>query len=131
MILCNSTVAGHTSGLFASLAAHATGTVAAAMALAAMPRAAPSRPGRAPAWAYLGGFAGALTVVLGSIAANSPLALSGMLALGLAGQTLFSLAADRWGLFGMPRRDPDLRDAATILLILAGCGLILFGGGLT
>ncbi len=128
MILCNGTVAGATTGLFASLAAHGTGTLAAALALAVLPRRR-GVGGRAPAWAYLGGAAGALTVVLSSVAANSPLALSGVIALGLAGQTAFSLLADRWGLFGLPQRRPDRRDAATLSLILAGCLLIVFAGG--
>ncbi|MCR8722674.1 DMT family transporter [Frigidibacter sp. ROC022] len=129
MILCNGTVAGVTNGHFASLAAHGTGTVAALAFLALLPRRrSGAGPGRAPLWAYLGGLAGAVTVIVGSIAMNSALALSGMLALGLAGQTAFSLAVDRFGWFGMPRRSPDLRDAATVVLILAGCLVIIFGG---
>lgn len=128
MILCNGTVAGVTSGHFASLAAHATGSVAALLLLAVVPGRRALRVGSVPWWAYLGGVAGALTVTIGSIAMNSPLALSGMLALGLAGQTVFGLVSDRFAWFGMPRRDPDRRDALTIGLILAGCGLIIFGG---
>lgn len=127
MILCNGTVAGVTTGQFASLAAHGTGTVAAAIFLALLPRRGRGA-GKAPPWAYLGGFAGAATVVMGSIAVNSPLALSGMIALGLAGQTAFGLASDMGGWFGMPKRMPDRRDGVTIAMILAGCLVIIFGG---
>jgi transporter family-2 protein len=128
MILCNGTVAGVTTGGFASLAAHGTGTVAALVLLAALPAArAPLAGVRVPWWAWLGGLAGATTVALGSVAMNSALALSGTIALGLAGQTAFGLAADAWGWFGLPRRRPDRRDALTAGLILAGCLVIIFG----
>lgn len=127
MILCNGTVAGVTGGYFASLAPHATGTVAALVFLALLPRPVPAVPGRAPIWAYFGGFAGALTVMLSSVAMNSALALSGTIALGLAGQTLFGLISDRFGWFGLPKRVPDARDAAVVALIGGGCLLIIFG----
>jgi transporter family-2 protein len=67
--------------------------------------------------------------MLTSTAVNSPLALSGTLALGLAGQVLFSLAADRWGLFGLPKRIPRLKDFAALALIFAGSMIIIFGQG--
>jgi transporter family-2 protein len=128
MILCNGTVAGVTDGRFASLAAHGTGSVAALVALALLPGTrAPLRGVRVPAWAWLGGLAGATTVALGSVAMNSALALSGTIALGLAGQTALGLAADTWGWFGLPRRRLDRRDAATAGLILSGCLLVIFG----
>lgn len=126
MILCNGTVAGVTTGHFGSLAAHATGTVAALVFLAVLPRRR-GAGGRVPAWAYLGGLFGAMTVMMSSIAMNSALALSGTIALGLAGQTVFGLLADRFGWFGMPRRDPDLRDAGVVALILGGCLVLIFG----
>ena len=71
-----------------------------------------------------------LGIALTSTTVNSPLALSGTLALGLAGQVIFGLAADRWGLFGMPVRIPRPRDLAALALIVAGSALIiLFGMG--
>jgi bacterial/archaeal transporter family-2 protein len=132
MVLLNGELAFHGTPLFASWAAHGTGTVAAAVALLVLRQwSAPSRavpPLRAPPWAYLGGIAGALTVMMSSITVNSALALSGTLALGLAGQMAFGLAADRFGLFGMPRRLPARRDMAALGLILAGSILIIFYG---
>lgn len=127
--------AGRTGGaLFSSWLAHGTGTVAAIVILALFrlrPTPAPLvTSGKAPLWAYLGGVSGALTVMLTSSAVNSPLALAGTLALGLGGQVVFSLAADQWGLFGLPRRSLDLRDLGAVLLIGAGSLLIiLFGLG--
>lgn len=74
----------------------------------------------APWWAYLGGISGAATVILTSTAVNSPLGLSGTLALGLAGQVAFSVAADSWGLFGLPKRHPDTQDIVALGLVVMG-----------
>lgn len=129
MVLFNGTLAHHTTPFFSSLAAHATGTLAAIVILVLLPRAAPdaSRP-PAPLWAYLGGLSGAITVMLTGAAMNTALALTGTLALGLAGQVAFSLAADRWGLFGLPRRSPTRRDMAAVALITGGSLAIIFSG---
>ncbi|RYE78478.1 MAG: EamA-like transporter family protein, partial [Hyphomicrobiales bacterium] len=115
MVHFNGELGRYGNGLFASWAAHGTGTVAALVFLGLLwvrrrpaTDVAPKPP--APWWAYLGGASGAVTVILTSITVNSPLALSGTLALGLAGQVVFGLAADRWGFLGMPRRKPELRD---------------------
>ncbi|WP_240230067.1 DMT family transporter [Devosia lacusdianchii] len=134
MIHFNGELGRHGNALFSSWAAHGTGTVAALLFLAILYRSrrtTADRPaGKAPLWAYLGGISGAATVMLTSTTVNSPLALSGTLALGLAGQVVFSLAADRWGLFGLPKRIPGPRDLAALALIVAGSTLIiLFGMG--
>lgn len=133
MVFLNGEAGRYGGAFFSSWLAHATGTVAALIFLALLwPRrraADPARP-KAPLWAYLGGLCGAVTVTLTSTAVNTPLALAGTLALGLAGQVIFSLAADFWGLFGLPRRRLDLRDAGAVTLIAAGSLLIiLFGLG--
>lgn len=65
--------------------------------------------------------------MLTSTAALTPLGLSGTLALGLLGQVAFGLAADRWGLLGLPRRRITERDAGSVLLILAGSALLIGG----
>ena len=130
MVLFNGELAFYGTPLFSSWAAHGTGTVAATVLLALLYRRRPpaGAAGRAPLWAYLGGIAGAVTVILTSTTVNSSLALSGTLALGLAGQVVFSLAADRWGLFGLPRRRPTPRDWAALGLIVAGSALIILFG---
>lgn len=133
MVHFNGELARFGGPLFASWTAHGTGTVAAILFLALLPRRGAAQPGarpRTPSWAYLGGISGAATVMLTSITVNTPLALSGTLALGLGGQVAFGLAADRWGLFGMPVRQPSLRDGASLALIMAGSAvIILFGRG--
>ncbi|NGN40759.1 DMT family transporter [Mesorhizobium sp. CGMCC 1.15528] len=133
MIHFNGELARYGNALFASWTAHGTGTIAALIFLAVLWRRAPAGNApkiRTPLWAYLGGVSGAATVMFSSIAVNSPLALSGTLALGLVGQMIFSLAADRWGLFGLPMRRPGARDFAALGLVLAGSAIIiLFGKG--
>jgi bacterial/archaeal transporter family-2 protein len=132
MVHLNGELGRYGNALFASWTAHGAGTAAALLFLLLLlpwrGRNAGPRAG-APLWAYGGGLSGALTVMLTSYAVNTPLALSGTLALGLAGQVAFGLAADRWGLFGLPVRRPDWRDAAAMLLILAGSALIILRGG--
>lgn len=129
MVLFNGALAAYTTPFFSSLAAHGTGTIAAAIALIFMGKTA-MKPGlgRAPLWAYLGGISGAVTVMLTSITVNSVLALSGTLALGLAGQVVFGLLADRFGLLGMARRTPTAQDIGALVLILGGSLLIIFSG---
>lgn len=137
MVYFNGELGRYGTPVFASWAAHGTGTLAAAIWLGigwlitkSSPFVAPGKT-RAPLWAYLGGISGAITVILTSITVNSPLALSGTLALGLAGQVGFGLVADRFGLFGMPRRNADLRDYAALALIVAGSAVIIFSAGWT
>ncbi|MBP2448470.1 DMT family transporter [Rhizobium leguminosarum] len=133
MVHLNGELARYGNPLFSSWTAHGTGMVAAVILLFALYRRRTTMAGktaRAPLWAYLGGVSGAATVILTSTAVNSPLGLSGTLALGLAGQVAFSLAADSWGLFGLPKRRPDMRDIAALGLVVTGGALIiLFGRG--
>lgn len=132
MVLFNGEMGRFTTPLFSSWAAHATGTVAAllALAIALVMRRGQRRAARTPApfWAYLAGLSGAATVMLTSMTVNSPLALSGTLALGLAGQAGFALVTDRFGWFGLPVRRPTARDIAALALILAGSFLVIFAG---
>jgi len=46
-----------------------------------------------------------------------------------ADTVLLGLGADLWGLFGLPRRRPTLRDLAALALILAGSALIILFRG--
>lgn len=127
MILFNGTLAVHGSLFFASWVPHLTGTVAAlALLLILRPKRALATP--APAWAYLGGVSGGVTVMLTSATMNTALALSGTIALGLAGQVLFSLIADARGLLGLPKRQPTRRDYLSLSLILGGSLILIFFG---
>ncbi len=132
MVDFNGLVGLHGSPFYSSWVAHGTGTVAALIFIALLRLGAAGEAAAkpsAPLWAYLGGVSGAVTVILTSEAVNSPLSLSGTLALGLGGQVLFSLAADRLGLFGMPVRIPRARDFLALALIAAGSAIIIFGRG--
>lgn len=130
MVHLNGEAARQGGALFSSWLAHGTGTVAALLVIPLWWKAiqrgdAPRAP--IPLWAYLGGFAGAVTVIMTSTAVNSSLALSGTVALGLAGQIVFSLAADQWGLFGIAKRRLRLGDAIALVLIVAGSALVIWG----
>lgn len=133
MVHFNGELGRYGGAVFSSWSAHGTGTVAALLLILILRSKwkAEGQAGKAiPLWAYLGGLSGALTVMATSSAVNSPLALSGTLALGLGGQVVFSLAADHWGLLGLPKRRPGLRDFAALALVMAGSAvIILFGLG--
>lgn len=132
MVHFNGELARYGGALFSSWTAHGVGTVVALLFLAVLYRRSTTKPTdhkpRAPRWAYLGGLSGAATVMMTSATVNSPLALSGTLAFGLAGQAVFSIVADRFGLLGLPRRRPQIRDYGALALILAGSLVILLFG---
>lgn len=127
MLLTNGTLAQYGTLLFSSWVPHLTGTVLAIFVLLTL-RPARAMPKRPPLWAYLGGVSGGLTVIATSAAMNSALALSGTIALGLAGQIVFSLFADAKGLFGLPQRMPGWRDVTGLALIAAGALILIFFG---
>ena len=128
MVLFNGTLAAHGTLLFASWVPHATGCVVALVMLALLrpPKASTTR---APLWAYAGGLVGAFTVMATSYTMNTALALSGTIAIGLAGQMVFSLVADARGMFGLPQKWPGARDWAALALIIAGSLILIFFGG--
>ena len=127
MVLFNGTLAAYGSLFFASWVPHLTGTVAALLFLMILrpKRAETARP---PLWVYLGGISGGVTVMLTSATLNSALALSGTIALGLAGQMVFSLFADMRGLLGLPQRTPTARDYLALSFIIAGSLILIFFG---
>ncbi|MEJ8676148.1 DMT family transporter [Chromobacterium amazonense] len=126
MIHCNSQLSSFSNPLSASWLAHGIGMLTALLLWMANRRASPGTTS-APRWAYLGGMPGALVVALAAITVNSPLAMSGTLALGMAGQLLFGLLSDHFGGFGMPRRRLSLNDVLALLLALSGCAILIFG----
>lgn len=131
LLFLNSQLAWHGGPMFASWTAHGTGMLAGVVLLLIWRQGRPSALAtgeRAPVWAYLGGFTGAVNVMLGSSAVNLGLAITGTQAIGLSGQMLFSLAADRWGLLGLPRRRLGWRDLVPALLIVSGSLIIILFG---
>jgi transporter family-2 protein len=134
MLFFNSELGRFGGPWFASWSAHGTGTLAGLVLVLLLfkrmdfPKILSAGP--APFWAYLGGFTGSVNVMLSSTAVNAGLALAGTMAVSLSGQMLFSLAADRWGFFGLPRRRPAWRDLGPVVLIISGSAIIiLFGTG--
>ena len=127
MVLFNGTLAAYGSLFFASWVPHLTGTVAALLLLLLL-RPKRAKTVRPPLWVYLGGVSGAVTVMLTSATLNTAVALSGTIALGLAGQMVFSLFADMRGLFGLPQRTPVRRDYIALALIVLGSLILIFFG---
>lgn len=129
MVWFNGTLAVTGTLLFASWVPHVTGSILAILVLLIM-RPAKVQPSVTPPWwAYLGGISGALTVMLTSATMKTALAISGTIALGLAGQMIFSLVADKWGMLGLPQRNPTRRDLTALGLIMAGSVILIFFGG--
>ena len=133
LVFFNGELARHSNVLYSTWAAHAVGSVAAvAMLVLSIRSRKPndSQGLRAPIWAYSGGLFGAAIAMLTTFTVNSPLKLSGTLALVLAGQTVFSLAADRWGLFGLVRRSAQFREMAALGLIAMGSLFVILAGAI-
>ena len=131
MIAINGQVAAQTSPVVASWLAHGVGAAAALLLVMLLSRKlSRKRPstrtanGPAPWWSYLGGVPGAFVVVLSAIAVNSPLGLTGTLALGIVGQTFFGLMCDQFGWFGLPQRRLTMMDGVITSCFLTG-GLLL------
>ncbi|MGF1728510.1 DMT family transporter [Photobacterium kasasachensis] len=134
MIAINSELAAYSSPVLASWFAHGIGAITSLLVLITASLLAGKKltilpKVGTPFWAYLGGIPGAFTVVLAAITVNSPLGLSGSLALIMAGQVLFGLVCDGFGLFGLTKRPFTLTDGITLGLMATGCLLTLFGRG--
>lgn len=133
MIAINSYLATYSSPLLASWLAHGVGAVTSLILVVMVNLWHRTKLGLpivagVPFWAYLGGIPGALTVILAAVTVNSPLGLSGTIALIMAGQVLFGLFSDALGWFGLPKRAIKRGDGAVLFLIALGGVLILFGG---
>ncbi|WP_226626665.1 DMT family transporter [Alloyangia pacifica] len=133
MLLSNGMMAAHTTPIFASLTAHGVGSLVAVLLLGVFwvrrPALRRGPGGRAPLWAYLGGISGALTVVVSTVVVNSSLALTGTMALGLAGQVALALIFDATGALGLERRLPRRNDLLALAAIIVGTLLIIFARG--
>ena len=129
MVWFNGTLAVTGSLLFASWVPHVTGSILAIVVLLCLRPKKAKPTAKIPWWAYLGGISGAVTVMLTSATMSTALAISGTIALGLAGQMMFSLIADKWGMLGLPQRNPTRRDMLALALILAGSVILVFFGG--
>ncbi|SCX28486.1 hypothetical protein DSM25558_4487 [Agrobacterium sp. DSM 25558] len=135
LISCSSLLAHSTTPIFSSFVAHAGGAIVAliiatsASFLLGRPKAGSVSNEKPPFWMYLGGIAGALTVILPTMAVNGGLSLSGVIALSLVGQTAFGMISDQFGLFGSETRKVSIFDLIVALTVLCGSSLIIFGKG--
>lgn len=76
-----------------------------------------------PAWAWFGGFCGALYVA--TVAFTGPrLGATVVLALTLLGQATMSMIVDHYGLVGLPQNPVTLMRVLGVLLLLGGALLI-------
>jgi transporter family-2 protein len=130
MIFINGELARLTSSSFASTVAHLIGAITAWVIWLLINRGSATRlipiSSQAPKWSYLGGFAGAVIVILASITVNSELGLAGSLSIMLVGQVLFSLLVDTFGWFGMRKRELNILDFGHVLFVLTGTSLLIF-----
>jgi len=134
MISINSKLATFASPLLASWVAHGVGTVTSFFVLLLLNISVGRKTSlfpksTVPIWAYLGGIPGAFTVILAAITVNSSLGLSASIALIMAGQVLFGLICDNWGLFGLQKRAMNRNDATALLFMVIGCLITIFGRG--
>jgi transporter family-2 protein len=134
MIAVNSELAAFSSPLLASWVAHGVGSVTSLFVLllvsawvgkkiSLMPKSG------TPIWAYLGGVPGSFTVILAAVTVNSPLGLSGSIVLIMAGQVLFGLISDTFGLFGLRKRSMNINDGIALVFMVTGCLITMFGRG--
>jgi bacterial/archaeal transporter family-2 protein len=86
----------------------------------------PSRSGLAavPAWAWFGGFLGAIFVTVATFA-GPRVGAAALLALTVFGQLLASLLVDQFGWFGFPMQPISPTRLAGAALLLGGVGLIV------
>lgn len=123
MVVQNGALADLT-GLFGStVLVHAGGLVFVALCMLArrvkLPRT------RAPWYFYGGGVVGVASVVFTSYA-FAHASVSAITALALLGQSVFSLAIDHFGWFGLPQRPMKREKLAGLAVILAGVACILW-----
>lgn len=111
--------AGSGSILFASLVSFTIGTAILLAIWLAAGRAIPNAMAGTPAWAWLGGFYGAVYVAVMAYAVPG-LGVASALALAIAAQLVAALAIDGVGLFGLDLRPLSWARAAGISLVIAG-----------
>ncbi|WP_211209428.1 DMT family transporter [Thiofilum flexile] len=129
VIQTNGVLAKNTSPLMASWVAHGVGALGALLLIMLISRwGKTQQPQRGrPAWFYyLGGFSGAMTVILSTFTLNGGVPLSSVIALGLVGQVVFSIFSDSFGILGSIQRRITWVDSLVILLVTTGSLLIVF-----
>ena len=125
MVFLNGALAGHVHPLAASLVVHLVGLVVALAVFALWRPGAAARTERLPPWYYAAGVFGALAVAGTGLTVNSPLGVSGTVALVVFGQIVYGACNDRFGLLGSAQRRLTRWDGLQAVMLLAGVGLLL------
>lgn len=125
LISVNGSLAG-VYGLFSATAViHLVGSVC-ALAACLLQRDKKPLWGRRPGWIYLGGAIGVFTTVTQNFAFGH-ISMTSIVGLVLLGQTVASLFIDRFGLFGMARRQVQKQSWLGLVLSLIGIAVMLDG----
>jgi len=119
MLTVNGMLTAAVGGYSATVIIHTAGLLLVIVLLALRRERVRLFPAGIPWKEYLGGVIGVATVVTSNLAFGG-VSVSAMVALGLLGQTLTSIAVDQFGLLGMPKR-PFRRER------LAGYAFVLLG----
>ena len=80
-------------------------------------------------WMYWGGITGALLVAGAGVTINSPVGLSGTIALSLLGQMVFSAFCDQWGWFGLVIKKVGFMTIAQLFFVMSGSLVLVFLAG--
>lgn len=103
---------------------HGTG-LAFTLLILAVKREKPFKKTGLPLWLYLGGAVGFGTTVFNNTAFGK-ISVSAIMALCLMGQSISSIAADQWGLFGMEKRKFHVKRLWGIGISLCGTAILLY-----
>ena len=123
MVSVNGSLSDRYGALLAAVIVHVVGILF-AFILCTVKRDRKKMFGFAPGWIYLGGVIGALTTVCNNVAFGH-ISMTSIVALGLLGQTVMSLAIDCFGLFGMKRHPLQKKSLIGLVFSLAGIGIML------
>lgn len=123
MISVNGLLSDKYGALWAAVIVHVVGVLS-ALILCQFKKEKKKMTGYAPVWIYLGGVIGAFTTLCNN-AAFGYISMTSIVALGLLGQAVMSLAIDCFGLFGMVRRPFQKKSLTGLVFSLAGIAIML------
>lgn len=81
---------------------------------------------RQPLWMYTGGMVGVITLLSNTLSFPH-ISITSLMALGLMGQAILSLAVDKWGLMGMEKRPFTKSTLIGLAICALGMGMMLDG----
>lgn len=123
MVSLNGTLSGHYGVFFAAVIIHVVGSIA-AFILRLLRKEKQALFIHQPKWIYLGGAIGVFTTVFNSFAFGR-ISMTSIVALGLLGQAIASLAIDTFGLFGMKKQNFNKGSIPGFVISFLGIFLML------